>query len=166
MSSFYGTYNGTSGGTGGTSDYNDLLNKPFTNIVGTSTSPINLSNLDYGNYIIKGSYIYHKNDLNVKSAKILNVEILQDSSSSRKVAKFETIENNTFYIYLIYFNEDGTCLIDRTPIKKSEGVIFIDEENLPTTGSEEVLYITEKTIYQWKDNDYIDMNAPHWGEIL
>jgi hypothetical protein len=165
MSSFYGNYGGTSGGAGGTSDYNDLLNRPFTNIVGTSTSPINLSNLDYGNYIIKGSYIYCDKDTDVKTVKQNYVEIFQDTVSLRKVAKFETVEDGASYVYLIFFNDDGTCLQDKTPIKKSEGVIFLDESDLPIPGAESILYVTENTIYQWKDNNYIDMNAPVWGDF-
>lgn len=162
MSSFYGNYSVGEGGTG-TSDYNQLLNKPFIQLVGTIQSPIVLNTLDFGNYLIKGSFIYTKLDTDMKEFKSKNyVEIFNDSVSQKKVAKYETFENSICYIYTIEFNNDDTCLRNKYSIVKSDGVLFIDESDLPKTGSEGVLYITERTIYQWRNNEYIDMNAPRW----
>lgn len=38
-------------------DYNSLLNKPITNLIGTQASPINISELADGTYCIAGSYV-------------------------------------------------------------------------------------------------------------
>lgn len=163
MSSFYGNYS-VGGGTGGTSDYNQLLNKPFTNLIGDSSSPIIFETLDFGNYMVKGSFIYVAGDPNVKETSYLNyVEILQDSASNKKVAKYETFEDGKYYIYTIYFNEDGTCVVDKILINKSEGLVFLKDADLPQEGIEHVLYVTEKTIYQWNEDHYVDMNTPSWG---
>lgn len=42
------------GGSGGTSDYNELTNKPFINQIGTDSSPIVLRKLQTGAYILNG----------------------------------------------------------------------------------------------------------------
>lgn len=163
MSSFYGNH-GVGGGTGGTSDYNQLLNKPFTNLIGGSSSPIIFETLDFGNYMVKGSFIYVAGDTAIKEASYLNyIEILQDSASKKKVAKYETFEDGKYYIYTVYFNGDGTCVVDKILINKSEGLVFLKEEEMPQEGIESVLYVTGKTIYQYKDGNFIDMNAPQWG---
>jgi len=165
MSSFYGNYS-VGGGTGGTSDYNDLLNKPFIHKEGTLNNPIVLNTLDYGHYLIKGNFLYTSKDTENKTVNYQSyIEIYQDTISLRKVAKYETFEDGKYYIYTIYFNEDDTCLRDKLSITKSDGVLFISESELPTEGSEGILYITERTIYQWKNGNYIDMNAPQWGEF-
>lgn len=44
-----------SGGTGGTSDYNELTNKPFINKTGTEASPIYLRELETGGYVLNGT---------------------------------------------------------------------------------------------------------------
>jgi hypothetical protein len=166
MSSFYGSYCGTSGSANGTSDYNDLLNKPFTNIVGTLSSPIVLNNLDYGNYMLKGSFIYTSKDKDIKSVSYQNyIEIVQDAVSLKKVAKYETFEDGKFYIYSIYFNDDNTCLLDKMSISKSEGTIFLNEEDLPEEGIESILYVTELAIYQWKNGEWVNMRDPLWATL-
>jgi hypothetical protein len=168
MSSFYGNYGGTGGGAGGTSDYNDLSNKPLINITGSSTSPVVLNTLNYGCYMIKGSFVYTAKDTDVKTVSYQNyIEITQDTVSGRKVANFSTFEDGAYYIYNIYFNDDETCLVDKTPIKKSDGgIIFLKEEDLPDiVGVESTLYVTELAIYQWKDGEWFNMNALAWGEF-
>lgn len=169
MSSFYGSYGGTGGGTsGGTSNYNDLLNKPLINITGLSTSPIVLNTLNYGCYMITGSFIYTEKDTDVKTVSYQNyIEIKQDTVSGRKVAVFSTFENGEYFVYNIYFNDDETCLQDKILIKQSDGgIIFLKEEDLPSiTGVESKLYVTELAIYQWKDGKWLNMNAPVWDEF-
>ena len=53
--SFYGRGGGGSGSGEGTSNYNELSNKPITNLVGVTA--INLSSLTVGLYNIRGKYI-------------------------------------------------------------------------------------------------------------
>ena len=114
--------------------------------------------------MVKGSFIYVAGDTAIKEASYLNyIEILQDSASKKKVAKYETFEDGKYYIYTVYFNGDGTCVVDKILINKSEGLVFLKEEEMPQEGVESVLYVTEKTIYQYKDGNFIDMNAPQWG---
>lgn len=166
MSSFYGNYGGISSGSNGTSDYNDLLNKPIINIVGTTQSPIILNTLNYGEYMIKGSFIYTKKDSNIKTISFQNyILISKDEVTLKKLAKYETFEDGQYYIYIIYFNENDTCLQDKIPITKSGGIIFLSEKELPSEGVESVLYVTEKSMYQWKDDNFIDMNIPQWGNF-
>ena len=40
MSSFYGSHSIEGGGGGGTSDYNELINTPITNITGSALTPV------------------------------------------------------------------------------------------------------------------------------
>lgn len=156
MSSFYGCYGSSSTGTG-TSDYNELANRPFINITGTQENPIVLNSLGYGNYVIKGFFMYVTNG-NLKNTSQLLVSITQDKITLKKTSFYETIENEKLYFYTVIFNDDGTCLINKESINKTNGTIFIGESELPTIGSENILYITENNIYQWRNGAYILMN--------
>jgi hypothetical protein len=61
MGSFYGSWSGGNGTSAGTFNYNELENIPIKNLVGTSTSPINLSELVAGEYLLKGNFEYNIN---------------------------------------------------------------------------------------------------------
>jgi len=161
MSSFYGAGgNAVVNVNGGDSS--------FTTLTGTESSPIVLNTLDYGNYLIEGYYVYTANDTDVKFVSYqMLVTIMEDSITSYKVAKFETCEDGVFYIYTITFYDDETCLQDKQSFVKSEGVIFLSEADLSSTGVSGVLYVTETTIYQWSDDDqcYVDLGSPTWEEL-
>ena len=43
-----------------------------------------------------------------------------------------------------------------------ENIIFLNYNELPSQGKEKVLYITEKTTYQWKNDAYIELGALTW----
>lgn len=166
MSSFYGNYGGGGSGEGSISNYDELLNKPIKNLVGTEASPIILNNLDYGEYLVKGSYIYTSKDTNVKKPSYqYYISILEDPITKKKIAKFETVEDSIFYIYTITFKENNTCVEDKLSIQKSQGIIFIGEQDLPSQGTESILYITEEHIYQWRNGEYVSMNEPQWGNF-
>ena len=75
MGSFYGNYSVGGGGGEGTSNYNELTNKPITNLTGTDSKPIVLGDLFTGEYLIKGTYIYNLSDKNKKETLLLHVNI-------------------------------------------------------------------------------------------
>jgi hypothetical protein len=154
------------GGSGGTTDYNKLLNIPITNLTGTEDNPIILSGLNYGNYLITGYYQYtSRTDIRLVDYKML-VEILQDLVSLRKVAKFQVYEDSKPYLYSIFINEDESCLVDKVLIaNQKESIIFIKEADLPTFGQEKILYITEDSILKWDGSNYISMGGPQWGSF-
>lgn len=154
------------GGSGGTTNYNKLLNTPITNIVGTTDEPIVLNTLDYGNYMLSGSFIYTSQDTDIKTINYKSiVQIYQDSVSSRKVAKFENFEDSKFYIYNIYFNDDETCLQDKILVTNQSAILFVKEADLPTQGTEGVLYVTESSLYQYTEDGYVNMGGPQWGSF-
>jgi hypothetical protein len=116
--------------------------------------------------MLKGSFIYTSKDKDIKSVSYQNyIEIVQDAVSLKKVAKYETFEDGKFYIYSIYFNDDNTCLLDKMSISKSEGTIFLNEEDLPEEGIESILYVTELAIYQWKNGEWVNMRDPLWATL-
>lgn len=43
-----------------------------------------------------------------------------------------------------------------------ENIVFLNYNELPSQGKEKVLYITEKTTYQWKNDAYIELGALTW----
>ena len=43
-----------------------------------------------------------------------------------------------------------------------ENILFLNYADLPSQGQEQVLYITEKTTYQWRDGSYIELGALTW----
>lgn len=155
------------GGNGGTTNYNKLLNIPITNLTGTTSEPIVLNTLDYGNYALIGSYIYTSSDTDTKTINYKTlVEVYQDGETGRKVAKFESFEDSKYYIYNIYFNDDDTCLQDKILLKNQESsVTFIEESELPTEGTEGILYVTETALYQYLNGSYVNMGGPQWGSF-
>ena len=168
MSSFYGNHSVWGGGSGGTTNYNDLINKPVINKTGTESSPIILNALGYGEYIITGNFVYTNKDNTLKGGSFPTyISILQDGITLKKIAKYETFEDGIYYINTVSFNDDETCLIDKISIIKNEGLSFIKEADLPEVGTEDVLYITERDIYRWdsEQGDYVSINTPLWSTI-
>lgn len=47
----------------------------------------------------------------------------------------------------------------------SEKIAFLNKEDFPPTGKDDVLYVSESAIYRWIDNDYVDMSAPKWEDF-
>lgn len=121
MGSFYGHGWCTGGGEsgGGTTDYNDLSNKPIVNLTGTESSPVTFSDLEYGNYLIKGFYRYSANDESKQSIS-LSVIITQDQESDDKVAKFEVIENQEVIVIAVFYDKDGSFIESRFALGSGE----------------------------------------------
>lgn len=121
MGSFYGHSwcTGGSEGGGGTTDYNDLSNKPIVNLTGTESSPVTFSDLEYGNYLIKGFYRYSASDESKQSIS-LSVTITQDQESNSKVAKFEVIENQEVIVIAVFYDNDGSFIESRFALGSGE----------------------------------------------
>lgn len=107
-----------------TLDYNNIPNIPIENKIGTVSSPINLSTLEFGEYIISGDYVYNETTENI-SAKKLYVSVFQDVENGKKIIKFEEFKNSNFYIVTLSYEEDGTYIEDRLSIPDS-----IDSTNI------------------------------------
>ena len=108
MASFYGT--GVivgSGGGEGTTNYNDLENKPIINLIGVL--PVNLNILEVGTYNIRGNYKYEENGETHTFAETHLVQVFQDSVTQNKIVRFD-----------IYKNDNKALLFIR-----NFGVIFI-----------------------------------------
>lgn len=108
MGSFYGNGGWTSNNTGGsgTTNYNDLTNQPIVNLIGTESSPVTLNELEYGIYLIKGSYRYNAIDEIKQSSSPLSIQIFADSATGNKAAKFEVMENQELIIITVYYSDD------------------------------------------------------------
>lgn len=111
-------------GGGGTTNYNDLINKPVINKTGTESSPIILNTLGYGEYIITGNFVYTNEDNTLKGGSFPTyISILQDGITLKKIAKYETFEDGIYYINTVSFNDDETCLIDKISIINSQEIL-------------------------------------------
>lgn len=111
-------------GGGGTTNYNDLINKPVINKTGTESSPIILNTLGYGEYIITGNFVYTNKDNTLKGGSFPTyISILQDGITLKKIAKYETFEDGIYYINTVSFNDDETCLIDKISIIDSQEIL-------------------------------------------
>ena len=111
MVSFYGNAGGEGGGSGGTTNYNDLTNKPFINSVGTSANPTIIQNLSSGRYLISG-YFKHgtdePDDIAVPAGTKAEVIVGVDTVTGYKVAEYNTIENGDIIVNKILYKADGS----------------------------------------------------------
>ena len=86
-----------------TENYNQLFNRPITNLEGTSTEPLILANLSHGTYRIMGEYKYDSSDT-TKSTDGALVLVFGSDSETRRIIFGEggviigngTIENGKF----------------------------------------------------------------------
>ena len=110
MVSFYGNVGGEGGGSGGTTNYNDLINKPFINSVGTSANPTIIQNLSSGRYLISG-YFKHgtdePDDIAVPAGTKAEVIVGVDTITGYKVAEYNIIQNGEIIINKILYDENG-----------------------------------------------------------
>lgn len=90
------------------------------------------------------------------------------------VAKEETLAQLTSPIEGFYFAEDTTTLWrykdtiwTQLTTKPEENMVFLDRENFPETGKENVLYVDKNKIYQWDTTtlSYISMTDLVWEVI-
>jgi hypothetical protein len=164
MASFYGGASAYGASSSGTSNYNELSNKPITNLVGLESSPIVLYDLDFGNYIIQGAYSNTAIDSikQFSSPKSLSIEV--DEETGKKVALYFTVENEITYLnQLVFFNEN-LCIVKKTTWESSSSSdISINlEGTLPEVGEEGKLYVVGNAIYVWDGQGYVNLTQPTW----
>ena len=107
MSSFYGNH-GIGGGGGGVTDYNQLSNKPITNIEGSNATPVSLNTLEYGTYLLSGYYKYTIDGDVYEADPPIMVKIMKDEVTNRRVVYYETTKNGVLIAVLGNYNADGT----------------------------------------------------------
>lgn len=164
MSSFYGS--GFYGGSGGGSSSGG----GSTTLTGTQDSPIILSTLEEGYYIIEGYYTYTEEDNIFKTQEGgLSVCITTDETNDQKVGIWESYNNSTLYVNIIAFEANGEYDIDKIALRDSgqggdSNIIFTNI--LPAIGEEDVLYVTTTSIFRYVDDDYIDLTSESaWGSF-
>ena len=151
MASFYGTGVIVSGGGGeGTTNYNDLENKPIINLIGVS--PINFKNLEVGTYNIRGNYIYEENGNTYTFADTHLVQVFQDSITQDKIVRFDIYENNQRYTKSIIYNSVSNTYTEET-YTYSDLVVsgLID---FPIPGELDKIYRNANGLYVWTGTDY------------
>ena len=84
--------------------YNDLADQPVINAVGkTPETFVNLAGLEYGHYSLTG---YYKEDStgDVEQAEhILDVVVMPDEVTGKKVVVYPTVENGEYIINIITY---------------------------------------------------------------
>lgn len=157
--SFYGRGGGGSGSGEGTSNYNELSNKPITNLVGVTA--INLSSLTVGLYNIRGKYILNVED---KEEKVFPsstlVQILLDTKTGDKIATYDVYEQGKHLTYSIDYLADGSYKVDKYTyeiINTNAGTT----EELPEEGDITQLYSTDEGLFVWNEakQDYIQLGT-------
>lgn len=107
MASFYGgVVVGGNSSDSGTNNYNELINLPFKNIIGTISSPINFSNLEFGNYVLQGKYTYDGNEVFSTSSPRI-IQVFTDNVTNEKIIKFELFEDYVYYVVNVIYNSEG-----------------------------------------------------------
>ena len=151
MASFYGT--GVivgSGGGEGTTNYNDLENKPIINLIGVL--PVDLSILEVGTYNIRGNYKYNENGDTHTFAETHLVQVFQDSVTQNKIVRFDIYKDDKRYTQsIIYDNTTGIYTEELYPYST---LVVSDTANLPEQGDVTKLYIRDDGIYVWTGTDY------------
>lgn len=149
MGSFYGRGIGSSISGSGTSNYNELSNKPITNLTGLTA--INLSSLTIGLYNIRGNYVFNAKDGEVKSfASPTLVQVLLDTITGDKVVTYDIYENGKHLTYSIDYLSDGSYKVDKYTyeiINTNAGTT----EELPTVGDATQLYSTDEGLFVWNE---------------
>ena len=108
MSSFYGPGGVGKGGSSGTSDYNELTNKPIKNILGTSEDLFfNLKSIDYGNYSLTGYFKTHAEGSLRKAESALQLAVSKDSSTGEKTITYMEVKDNTPTNHTIIYRDNG-----------------------------------------------------------
>ena len=158
--SFYGRGGGGSGtGSSGTSNYNELSNKPITNLVGLTA--INLSTLTVGLYNIRGNYIFNADDGEVKNfPSPVFVKILLDTVSGDKIVTFDVYENGKHLTYSIEYFADGSYKVDKYTYEIINTTAGTTEE-LPKVGDATQLYSTDEGLFVWNETaqDYVQLGT-------
>ena len=170
MTSFYGRGGGSGSGGSGTSNYNELGNKPITNLVGLTA--INLSTLTLGLYNIRGNYIFNAEDSDVKSfASNTFVQVLLDSISSDKIVTYDIYENGKHLTYSIDYYADGSYKVDKYTYEVISSTAGTTED-LPEVGDATKIYATDEGLYVWNETaqDYVQLGTGEeseqtWGEM-
>jgi hypothetical protein len=158
MASFYGRGGASTGGSG-TSNYNELSNKPIANLTGLTA--INLSTLTLGLYNVRGNYIYNADDKEVKSfASATFVKVLLDSVSGDKIVTFDVYENSKHLTISIDYFVDGSYKVDRYTYEVISSVSGTTED-LPEAGDATKLYATDEGLYVWNEQaqEYIQLGT-------
>ena len=125
MSSFYGCYGGSSGsGGGGVSDYNQLSNTPIKNLIGTETSPVDLSALSYGRYNIAGSYIIKSDDEIITLNEQQLFSVFYDSVTGNKVIYYDIIKDGELVHMYITYEQDGSTSVKEKELVSTD---YIDD---------------------------------------
>jgi hypothetical protein len=88
----------------GVADYNDLTNKPITNLTGTETSPIYFRNLTTGNYLISGLVMpYSDADI---SDTLTNTLVEVEDTTEYVALQIYDKENDSREYYKVYKETD------------------------------------------------------------
>lgn len=159
MTSFYGRGGGSGTGGSGTSNYNELSNKPITNLTGLTA--INLSTLTLGLYNIRGNYIFNAEDAEVKSFPSPTfVKVLLDTETNDKIVTYDVYVKGKHLTYSIDYYVDGTYKVDKYTyeiINTNAGTT----EELPETGDATQLYSTEEGLFVWNETsqEYVQLGT-------
>lgn len=159
MSSFYGRGGGASAGGSGTSNYNELGNKPITNLVGLTA--INLSALTIGLYNIRGNYIFNAEDKEVKTFPSQTfVQIMLDTVTGDKIVTYDTYENGKHLTYSIDCFSDGSYKVDKYTYEIINTTAGTTEE-LPKVGDATQLYSTDEGLFVWNETaqEYVQLGT-------
>ena len=149
MSSFYG--NAAIGGGEGTTNYNDLANRPIVNIEGI-IAPVNLGSLAVGTYNVKGKYRYSESDNDIKNWEYQNiVRIFNDAITDNHIARFDVYENDNRYTYTIITKPDNNYEVQ----KYAYDMVNADFSSaLPEEGEINKIYSTGDGIYVYVNGEY------------
>lgn len=162
MSSFYGI-GVIADESGGTTNYNELENRPITNLTGIL--PVDFSSLDVGVYNVTGNYKYSAEDDTHTWSEPNMVYIFKDTVTGKKVLRFDVYEDGARYTITLVYDEDSTYTLS----KYAYGMVSADSvEGLPATGDKSQIYTTKDGIYVWDGEKYRKLGEdsdPTWGAI-
>lgn len=117
---------------------NNSSNTPTQNLTGTPYSPIILSKLEDGNYVISGTVYPTNASEEPENFNKVGLTAVTDSETGEKTLYYEYIKDNNIYAHFVIFKEDGT---------------FVELDKIMTGENCECGEMAEQVQSNWNEND-------------
>jgi len=109
MSSFYGPIGIRGSGGSGTTDYNELINTPITNVSGLSEDLfLNLRYLECGEYSLTGYFKTNALGDTRHAETPISLLVTLDTSTGDKIIQYTEVRDKETYLHTISYDSESS----------------------------------------------------------